>query len=310
MGTLGRCLAAGLLAAGLLGTAATAASAQPRVISGQWELVVWVPIGSSSPSAPRETVDVIDIVRMSLGTPQLGALSGTWDETTVPQWEPGLALDPGVAQGSYAIKGSVDGTGYDLDVENANLGLNTFSSGFGSPPLLGEAHGCVPAGFTLTEADQGADLYLMDPIFGDSYLFFRPQWFPGVAVGKHVTCQAWPSATTPAPTSSSKPKRPTSTTQPLITSLKPYPVQVGHHGGTVALVAALKDAATCELELLSHQDFPVVYASNARLCTSNFSAVVTVGANPTSVDRTVAFALVARNGEKSVTARVYIVVAG
>lgn len=64
------------------------------------------------------------------------------------------------------------------------------------------------------------------------------------------------------------------------------------------------NTATYELELLSHQSFPVVYATNVRSCSTTFSAKVTVGANPTTAERTIAFALVVRNGSIFFKARV------
>ena len=51
---------------------------------------------------------------------------------------------------------------------------------------------------------------------------------------------------------------------------------------------------TCQLQLLSTQSFPVVYSHNAKACsTGTFSAEVTIGPNPTTVPRTVAFGLTA-----------------
>jgi hypothetical protein len=64
----------------------------------------------------------------------------------------------------------------------------------------------------------------------------------------------------------------------------------------------MKDATSCQLKLLSHQRFPVIYASNVRPCTTSFTAHVTIGANLNTITRTVAFALVVRNATSSFTA--------
>jgi hypothetical protein len=99
------------------------------------------------------------------------------------------------------------------------------------------------------------------------------------------------------------------TPQPLVLSVSTSPAQVGSHGGSVEVVGRLRHAATCQLRLLSHQSFPVVYASNVRSCTTSFSARVTVGANPTPVERSVAFALVARNGRRRFAGLFYLALA-
>ena len=87
------------------------------------------------------------------------------------------------------------------------------------------------------------------------------------------------------------------------------PAEVGFHGGTAVVNGRVKNAATCQLQLLSHQGFPVVFASNKRPCTSTFSARVTIGANPSTVARTVAFELIAQNGGKSFGGRFYVTLA-
>jgi hypothetical protein len=94
--------------------------------------------------------------------------------------------------------------------------------------------------------------------------------------------------------------------QPLILTAYATPTRVGPHGGQVTLQARLRDAATCQLELLSRQSFAVAYASNMRSCRTTFTAHVTIGANPTRIERHVAFALVARNGAKSFTGRLWV----
>ena len=62
----------------------------------------------------------------------------------------------------------------------------------------------------------------------------------------------------------------------------------------MTVAARVENAATCQLQLLSKQSFPVVYSHNAKACSSGtFSAEVTIGPNPTTVPRTIAFALAA-----------------
>ena len=95
--------------------------------------------------------------------------------------------------------------------------------------------------------------------------------------------------------------------QPLILSAYATPAVIGPHGGQVTLHARLRDAATCQLELLSRQSFAVAYATNERPCRSAFTAHVTIGANPTRIERHVAFALVARNRAKSFMGRLWVV---
>ena len=82
----------------------------------------------------------------------------------------------------------------------------------------------------------------------------------------------------------------------LVTSLAASPTVLGPGGGVVRARAELYDAAHCRLELLSRQDFPVVYASNLRPCVASFTAKIEIGANPTNLDRVVSFELVATHG--------------
>ena len=84
------------------------------------------------------------------------------------------------------------------------------------------------------------------------------------------------------------------------------PSTLGPAGGTVIATGRIKDATRCRLVLLSHQSFPVVYASNSRPCTPNFTARIVIGPNPSPVRRVVAFALVASNSTSSSTGRAYV----
>jgi hypothetical protein len=74
------------------------------------------------------------------------------------------------------------------------------------------------------------------------------------------------------------------------------PAKLGAAGGTAVIAATVSNATSCQLQLLSKQSFTVVYSHNPRSCASgSFSAKVTVGPNPTTVPRTIAFSLVATN---------------
>ena len=70
-----------------------------------------------------------------------------------------------------------------------------------------------------------------------------------------------------------------SASHPLIESVSAVPSTLPAPGGIVTVTAALRHASSCQLELLSHQSFPVVYASNVRPCASTFMAHVIVGSN-------------------------------
>jgi hypothetical protein len=87
----------------------------------------------------------------------------------------------------------------------------------------------------------------------------------------------------------------------LVLSARATPADLPPTGGTAHVTATVKNATSCRLELLSHQSFPVVYASNVRPCARSFSAQVIIGPNTTAVDRTVAFALVASNQSSAFT---------
>jgi Peptidase A4 family len=79
-----------------------------------------------------------------------------------------------------------------------------------------------------------------------------------------------------------------------ILSVDVTPAKLSAGGGVVAIAAKVENASTCQLQLLSKQSFPVVFSHNARACTSGaFSAMVTIGPNPTTVQRLIAFALLA-----------------
>ena len=92
----------------------------------------------------------------------------------------------------------------------------------------------------------------------------------------------------------------------VVLSARATPTDLPPTGGQVHVTATVKNATTCQLELLSHQSFPVVYASNTRPCAGSFSAHVIIGANLGTLNRTVAFALVARNQSSGFTGYFYV----
>jgi hypothetical protein len=100
-----------------------------------------------------------------------------------------------------------------------------------------------------------------------------------------------------------------STLAPTVLSARATPGALGPAGGEVVVSGTVENAITCQLVLLSHQSFPVVYSHNPTTACQggNFSAQVTIGANPTAVKRSVAFALIARNGTYASVGRFYVV---
>ncbi len=98
---------------------------------------------------------------------------------------------------------------------------------------------------------------------------------------------------------------------PVVLSARAVPGNLSAGGGEVAVAATVHNASTCQLQLLSKQSFPVVFSHNLRPCSDGtFSAQVTVGPNSTEVQRSVAFALVARSGTSSSTGRFFVLLAG
>jgi hypothetical protein len=99
---------------------------------------------------------------------------------------------------------------------------------------------------------------------------------------------------------------------PTVLSARAAPSALGPNGGQAQVTGTVKHASSCQLELLSRQSFPVVYSHNPTTAChdGDFSAHVTVGANTSTVKRTIAFALVARNGQYSFTGRFYVSLAG
>jgi hypothetical protein len=98
---------------------------------------------------------------------------------------------------------------------------------------------------------------------------------------------------------------------PQVLSVYATPSALGPSGGGVTVTGRVKNARSCQLEVLSRQSFPVVYSHNPTTSCHNgaFTARVVIGANPSPVKRTVAFALVAADGSLSSTGLFYVSVA-
>jgi hypothetical protein len=97
----------------------------------------------------------------------------------------------------------------------------------------------------------------------------------------------------------------------LVLSVRANPSALHQWGGTVAVSGRVRNATSCQLVLLSHQGFPVIYSHNPTgACRGgNYSAHVTIGANPTYVQRLITFVLVARNARSSFRGWFYILLA-
>jgi hypothetical protein len=98
---------------------------------------------------------------------------------------------------------------------------------------------------------------------------------------------------------------------PVTASVGAFPSAIPAAGDTVEVVGTVEHATSCQLQLLSSQSFPVVYPHDPTTAcsTGGYFAQLTIGANPSPVSRTVAFALVARNDTSSSTGRFYVTLA-
>jgi hypothetical protein len=129
------------------------------------------------------------------------------------------------------------------------------------------------------------------------------KWVTATGVGR------WPVTPTPSPKRKTTPTTAAPPQTPLVLSVRATPSTLGYAGGTVQVAGEVKSATSCQLQLLSHQGFRVLYASNNRPCTNTFAARVTIGRNPSPVARVVTFALVARNGPREFSGRFYVLLA-
>ena len=98
---------------------------------------------------------------------------------------------------------------------------------------------------------------------------------------------------------------------PLVLSAHAVPSSLKSAGGPVEVVGAVAHATSCQLELVSRQSFPVVYSHNPTTACrgGTYTAHVVIGTNPSPVQRTIAFDLVARNRASAFGGRFYILLA-
>ena len=95
---------------------------------------------------------------------------------------------------------------------------------------------------------------------------------------------------------------------PLVLSARAVPSSLGSTGGTVEVVGAVAHAESCQLQLLSRQSLPVIYSHNPTTACKGgtYIAHIVIGTNPSPVQRTIAFDLMARNEAVSSRGRFYV----
>jgi hypothetical protein len=189
-----------------------------------------------------------------------------------------------------------------------------------TPSALGPAGGQVIASGTVKNANTCQLVLLSRQSFPVVYSHNPTTACQGGNYSAHVTIGANPSATNRTVAFALIARNGTYTSRgrfyvvlepllvPSVLTARGTPSALGPAGGQVLASGTVKNASTCQLVLLSHQSFPVVYSHNPTTACQggNFSAQVTIGANPSAIKRTVAFALVARNGTYSSTGYFYV----
>ena len=120
-------------------------------------------------------------------------------------------------------------------------------------------------------------------------------WRLVLSISLLATCATAGMARRPMPANDVWPVHATSASS-LVFSITENPPVVGAHGGVVTVRANLYDAARCQLQLLSQQDFPVVYSANVRPCVASFRVDIYIGANSSTEDRVVTFELISSHG--------------
>jgi hypothetical protein len=96
-----------------------------------------------------------------------------------------------------------------------------------------------------------------------------------------------------------------------IVSFQAVPRELGPDGGLLVIQADVRNALECRLKLVSDQHFAVVYSHSPSYgCQSGyFSPHVQVGANPSSVSRTIMFEVIVSNATSKAVARVPVRIA-
>jgi hypothetical protein len=193
-------------------------------------------------------------------------------------------------------------------------------SAHATPSALGPAGGQVLATGTVRNANTCQLVLLSRQSFPVVYSHNPTTACQGGNFSAHVTIGANPSATNRSVAFAliARNGRYTSTGRfyvvlepllvPSVLAARATPSALGPAGGEVLVTGTVKNANTCQLVLLSRQSFPVVYSHNPTTACQggNYAANVTIGANPSGIKRTVAFALIARNGTYSSTGYFYV----
>ncbi|HUC15232.1 MAG TPA: hypothetical protein VMS00_12335, partial [Acidimicrobiales bacterium] len=192
-----------------------------------------------------------------------------------------------------------------------------------TPSALGPAGGDVLVSGTVKNANTCQLVLLSSQSFPVVYADNPTTACRGGSYSAHITIGANPSATKRTVAFALVARDGTYTSRgyfyvalepllvPTVLSARATPSALGPPGGQVLVSGTVKNANTCQLLLLSNQSFPVVYSHNPTTACQggNYSANVTIGANPSVVKRTVAFALVARNGDYTSTGYFYVALA-
>jgi hypothetical protein len=171
------CLAPTENACALTPRSTTTTTAPPVTIGGPWEFVGFSQSG-----------EAVDVVHLTLVNFPPGHLTGTWSESAAPGYEPGLALNvtecvgcngvAGAYHNEFGVVGSVQGGTFTIEVQNNDS--SSFSGALGNATPYGATrYGCRPSVLA-------GEMFLVSG--SSAYLFFRPQGFPGVAVGRQVSC--------------------------------------------------------------------------------------------------------------------------
>jgi hypothetical protein len=210
-----------------------------------------------------------------------------------------------------------------LAVPSASAGTlaPTVLSASATPGALGPAGGQVTVGGTVSNANTCQLVLLSRQSFPVVYSHNPTTSCQGGSYSAHVTIGANPSAIKRTVAFALIARNGTYAFTgrfyvvlepllvPTVLSARATPGALGPSGGQVTVSGTVRNANTCQLVLLSRQSFPVVYSHNPTTACQggNYSAHVTIGANPSATDRSVAFALIARNGTYTPTGRLYVV---
>ncbi len=97
--------------------------------------------------------------------------------------------------------------------------------------------------------------------------------------------------------------------QPRLLGVKVSPALLKDNGGRFQVRAHPVGAKTCQLRMVSKERFPVVYSHNPKKCAKGrYTAYVVVRTGPVTHERTLNFALTARNGKSASTSRFHVAV--